>query len=326
MSKDIRKHAAASQLQIGQSSARPWASYFAPDMQLPYGSCEPAARTRKLLQLCHREHGPWYARALAPLLRRYMVRHGELPVDISIDGVRMRCVFRDNYSEKKFVFTPWRYDREERQLLQHYLGQSSSPDAVFLDIGANVGIYSLTALVTPGFCGRVLAFEPNPGTRQRLLFNVAATLSARGGPPIEVLPVGIADCNSQFVLRQDNHNLGASSINAQERTPSTALQADEVLIDCRPLLEVLEEQQVRHIAALKIDIEGAEDKAMAPYLQQAPDALLARLVIIENSQHLWQQDVFELLKQRGYQRILRNRMNSVFTLDSDLQPQHKSTP
>ena len=53
---------------------------------------------------------------------------------------------------------------------------------------------------------------------------------------------------------------------------------------------------------------------MGPYLREAPETLLAKLIIIENSPQLWGEDIFALLIQRGYQRILQNRMNSVFLL------------
>jgi FkbM family methyltransferase len=273
-----------------------------------FGELAASAPHRMWLGLCHRDHGPWYSRLIAPLLRRQIVRHSPLPVDLDLNGLRMRCMFRDNYSEKKFVFTPWRYDRQERQLLRQHLGKTG----VFLDIGANVGIYTLTALTSPGFNGRILAFEPNPVTRERLQTNLAANNCNHDDARVQVMPIGIADSHSQFTLQLDGHNLGASSISQHNRSRLAEGQGTQVVIDCKPLLDVLETQNVRHIDVIKIDIEGAEDKAMAPYLAQAPDELLARLVIIENSQHLWQQDVFELLKQRGYQRILHNRMNSAF--------------
>lgn len=272
---------------------------------------------RALITICHRDHGPWYSRLLAPLLRRYIVRRATLPMDMQLADIRMRCMFRDNYSEKKFVFTPWRYDRAERQLLRQHL----SHHGVFLDIGANVGIYTLTALSTPGFQGRIYAFEPNPETRQRLQHNVQATAAGLPIPHtteqrVHLLDFGIADKHSQFVMQLDAGNLGASSISAlnRSRNEQEGRAEQHVVINCKPLLDVLHDYQIAQIDVLKIDIEGAEDKAMAPYLRDAPESLLAAVVIIENSEHLWQEDIFALLKQRGYQRILRNRMNSVFKL------------
>lgn len=251
------------------------------------------------------------------MLRKIMTRLTPLPIDVSVGGLNLRCQLNDNYSEKKFVFTPWRYDLPERRLLRDHL----PANGVFLDIGANIGLYTLTAMQVIGAGGRILAFEPNPATRQRLLFNIAAnSLRANASSPT-VLDIGVADRESQFVLQLDSSNLGASSISDNNR--SRLNQADprrtDVIIHCKPLLSVLHEQQINHIDVIKIDIEGAEDKAMGPYLRHAPDALLARVVIIENSPELWQEDIFALLKQRGYQRILHNRMNSAFILQPEAE-------
>lgn len=291
----------------------------------PFGSLAPASALNHLLSVCHREHGPRSSRLLAPVLRKIMTRLTALPVDICVGGINLRCQFTDNYSEKKFVFTPWRYDLQERRLLRDHLPE----DGVFLDIGANIGLYTLTAMQVIGAGGRILAFEPNPATRQRLLFNTAANASLHSATALAVLDIGVADRESQFVLKLDSSNLGASSISDHNRSrlSGTDPRRADVIINCKPLLGVLQEQQIQHVDVIKIDIEGAEDKAMGPYLRDAPNALLATLIIIENSPHLWDEDIFALLIQRGYQRILQNRMNSVFLLPAhDRATSNNDTP
>lgn len=250
------------------------------------------------------------SRLLAPLLRKFVMRFTPLPVDLSVGGLNLRCQLTDNYSEKKFLFTPWRYDRAERRMLQQYL----PPDGVFLDIGANIGLYTLSALQVLGNNGRILAFEPNPPTRSRLLFNIACNRQQYSQGRVTVLDKGVADQRCEFVLQLDAQNLGASSIKQHNRSRRVAddIGNRDITIHCEPLLAILQAEEVQQVDVLKIDIEGAEDQAMAPYLREAPDHLLAGIVIIENSEHLWQIDVFALLKARGYERILCTRMNSVF--------------
>lgn len=43
-----------------------------------------------------------------------------------------------------------------------------SPGDIFLDIGANVGAYSLKAVLAVGAGGRVVSFQPNPRIRAQL--------------------------------------------------------------------------------------------------------------------------------------------------------------
>ncbi len=67
---------------------------------------------------------------------------------------------------------------------------------------------------------------------------------------------------------------------------------------------------------LKIDIEGAEDVALVPFIEKAGESLLPGLMIIENSEHVWSRDLFGLLAENGYRRILKTRLNSVLKKDT----------
>ena len=49
---------------------------------------------------------------------------------------------------------------------------------------------------------------------------------------------------------------------------------DAVHVPCRPLTAILDLAGISAIDALKIDIEGAEDLALAPFLREAPSQLL----------------------------------------------------
>jgi len=274
----------------------------------------PPRIVRALIGFCHHDEGGPLRRLLAPIVRKVAIRWCALPMDLSVGGMNLRCSFVDNYSEKKFVFTPWRYDLEERLLL----GSELPADGVFVDIGANVGLYTITAGKALGRQGRILAFEPNPRTMARLRFNVAANFGdVAQSPEILLLNLGVADKDSEFELQIDQSNLGASSIARRNRSRAPAsTQRQSVVIRCRPLLDVLAQHGVQRVDVLKIDIEGAEDVALAPYLRGAPPALLARNVIIENSQELWDTDLDALFRERGYRLRFRNRMNSVYALNS----------
>jgi hypothetical protein len=63
---------------------------------------------------------------------------------------------------------------------------------------------------------------------------------------------------------------------------------------------------------MKMDIEGAEDLALAPFLRDAPDNLLPRLLIIENQPANWSVDLYGLLGERGFIRVAKTKMNAIF--------------
>jgi hypothetical protein len=66
---------------------------------------------------------------------------------------------------------------------------------------------------------------------------------------------------------------------------------------------------VTGIDALKIDVEGAEDKVLVPFFRDAPSSLWPRLVVIEDSSAEWSTDLFALLKEKGYAVSSRSKQN-----------------
>ncbi|HEY7884510.1 MAG TPA: FkbM family methyltransferase, partial [Cellvibrionaceae bacterium] len=181
-----------------------------------------------------------------------------------------------------------------------------------IDIGANVGVYSLFAATQMNAQGRILALEPYPPIYQRLLFNIQATQQGRNDwPDIRVLPVGVADRVTSFDLHLNPDNLGQNSIVADsESTRSGAT----ISVQCQPLMSILQAQSIERIDVLKIDIEGAEDLALCPFLHEAADSLLPRYLLIEDSANRWQQDLKGAIASRGYKAILQSRMNIIYGL------------
>lgn len=278
-----------------------------PDTSSPFGHHRPGSLVRSMLAIAQHAPRNWFGQQFAQAARRIALRHARLPVDVMVGPVRMRCYLRDNNSERKFVFMPWRFDRRERDCILDAL----PPDGVFVDIGANVGIHTLAAAVRMSARGRILAIEPNLPAFERLRFNLEATRQGRADwPTVELLRLGIADRAGEIELHLDPGNLGGSSIVARAPAPSAA--AGVVRIPCRPLLELLRERGVEKVDALKIDIEGAEDLALLPYLTQAADASLPTVIVIENSEQRWTQDLPGALAGRGYRVLRRTRMNTVY--------------
>lgn len=279
------------------------------DVSADHGRLRPSAFFAWAIAQAQQAPHNWLGQQLAQLMRRLVLAWAPLPLDVAVGPVRMRCHLRDNNSEKKFVFMPWRFDAPERQWLTDVLPR----DGVFVDIGANVGIYSLAAATHLGARGRILALEPNPPAFERLRFNLAATRAGQADwPVVHTLRLGVGDVAGEFDLHLDPANLGGSSIAPQA---GGALDSGAVQrIHCQPLLAILAVQRVSHIDVLKIDIEGAEDLALMPFLASAPDSLLPRHLIIENSEHLWRQDLVGALRGRGYTPQLRTRMNCIYAL------------
>ena len=93
---------------------------------------------------------------------------GGRPIDIESVGAKMRLYPYNNVAEKRLLFTPQYFDQAERDLIRSRV----RPGFVFLDIGANIGGYSLAVAAFAGPNARILAFEPQPEIFQRLNYNI----------------------------------------------------------------------------------------------------------------------------------------------------------
>jgi FkbM family methyltransferase len=280
-----------------------------PDTSTPFGSFPPSGFYARLLALSQGAPHNVFGQQLAGIARDLYLWRAPVPADLEVGDLKMRCYLRDNTCERKFVFTPWRFDPKERAALAAAL----PPEGVFVDIGANVGLYTLLAATAMHTRGRIVALEPYLPAYQRLCFNIAATRAGRADwPRIDALQVGVADAAQSRGLTIDPGNLGGSSMAGGGARYSRAGAGATVRVSCRPLLEILDDLGIARLDAIKIDIEGAEDMALCPFLAQAPAQLLPRRVVVENSDHLWKTDLRAALAARGFSLQLRTRLNSVY--------------
>jgi FkbM family methyltransferase len=146
-----------------------------------------------------------------------------------------------------------------------------SGDAV-VDLGANIGAFSL-AMANAG--ARCHAFEPSPGTRQRLLRNVAVNPLSGS---IRVYPYGIAGRAETLTLKAGKSSIH-SSLHASALVNESASQPIEVIT----LAEALRQTGETRIELLKVDIEGAEKET---FENAAPEVLASvRRVALEFHDH-----------------------------------------
>ncbi|MEZ5471639.1 MAG: FkbM family methyltransferase [Marinicella sp.] len=278
---------------------------------VPFGQYKPSAKIQRKINWCQKLPANWLGKQIAQILRKQVMNQAKLPLDLELGQVRLRCQLDDNVSERGFVFMPWRWDSTERLVMLKALPH----EGVFIDIGANVGIYSALAASALNRLGCVIAIEPNPPVFDRLAFNLQATRNGLTEKPrIEIVQQGVSDQSGEFDLYLDNDNLGASSMVKKD-------QSKAIKIKCQPLLDIVHEQKLSRIDVIKCDIEGAEDRALIPFLMDAPHHLLPHCFIFENNEQQWQGNLLEVLKQRDYVQTHQTRLNYIYQLR---QPIHFS--
>ncbi len=261
----------------------------------PFGAFAPNAAQAAIISLAHRSRlkrgafRPWLSR-LVNLLRAG-------PVDVSYQGGSFRFYHQASATERGALFNP-DYNLEELNFLRANLPTGG----VFADVGANVGTYALALARDVGASGTVIAVEPHPVTHARLAFNN----SASGYTQTRLVAAAASDSDGEVLIETDGDNLGASHI------VTSAATADTTKVPALRLQRILDEAGVTVVDALKIDIEGFEDRALMPFFKEAPQTLWPRAVVIEHlSRDEWKQDCIADMLTRGYAEAGRTRSNTL---------------
>jgi FkbM family methyltransferase len=279
-------------------------SRFAEDIRLnpdndpspaPFGAFAPNAAQAAIIDLAHRSRlkrgafRPWLSR-LVNLLRAG-------PVDVSYQGASFRFYHQASATERGALFNP-DYNIEELDFLRAQVPVGG----VFVDIGANVGTYALVLARHVSVGGTVIAVEPHPVTFARLSFNNRAS----GYSQTRLIAAAASSDDGELLIETDGDNLGASHI------ATSAATANAIKVPSLRLQRILEEAGVSKVDALKIDIEGFEDRVLTGFFRDAPQALWPRAVVIEHlSRDQWQQDCIADMRSRGYAEAGRTRSNTL---------------
>ena len=88
----------------------------------------------------------------------------------------------------------------------------------------------------------------------------------------------------------------------------------------KTLLTLVREEGYAKIDAIKLDVEGAEDLALDPFLSEAPRALWPRLIIMEFALLRVGAQLEQRLRGLGYREILRTGENVAYELDEEEAP------
>jgi FkbM family methyltransferase len=163
--------------------------------------------------------------------------------DINVfGGMRLRC-YPDSTSASLALYCHGRPDYHEMGFMQHYLRKGEG----FIDVGANIGVYTLLAACLVERVGRVDSFEPGAKAFVRLQENV----SLNDLTQVHLHPMAVGDTTGtiRFSCEQDTMNQisldgnGSITVEVQIDTLDNALAG-------------------QHYTMGKMDIEGAELMAL----------------------------------------------------------------
>jgi FkbM family methyltransferase len=218
------------------------------------------------------------------------------------------CVMADDPMLGKHIGEAGVYERHITDVFRSRV----RPGMTVIDVGANVGYYTMLAAAELGGSGRVIAFEPAPQNVGLLHYN--AQLNGFENV-VEVHPVGLADRNRLMAL--DMHGSNGMLLDFRD---DLNLLGGRTLVRCAMLDQLL---NLERLDILKIDVEGTEGLVM-----KGADAHLRRhrpLVFcefappsLETSSSMSGPDYLSYWVALGYRISIIHRAGSVEALGQDI--------
>jgi FkbM family methyltransferase len=245
-------------------------------------------------------------------------------------GFRMELELNDWVDQH--IYATGDYEPYSAHVMQALL----RPGDCMLDVGANVGFFSLLAAKCVGAGGRVIAFEPAPETRARLQRNVALNLATSVASdtdwPIEVRAEAITDQwgDREFFTGPRQHS-GIASLRSLGADADQAIQVPGTTLD-----RALPDGTPVHL--VKIDIEGAEAEALrgmerilqechphlllevsADYLCEMGDSAAGLFAFLEDfGYQAYRIEWDHLVPLAGWSESLPRQFNALFTTSAVL--------
>lgn len=213
-----------------------------------------------------------------------MTWYDNLKVNVYLGNDISRCLFINGCYEPNEFF---------------YLQSLIKPGMTCIDCGANDGLYSMFLARRAGPEGMVLAIEPSTREFDRLLSNIR--LNALNN--IRPLRVAVSAAPSQAMLNIASYeHEGQNTLGAFVHEGVTTSSTEAVTV--ATIDELVAKEGLRRVRFIKLDIEGAEYRALMggqkTLRQQRPYLLLEANEAALNKQQSTSSDMFRLLRDLNY--------------------------
>ncbi|TMI91570.1 MAG: FkbM family methyltransferase [Bacillati bacterium ANGP1] len=200
-----------------------------------------------------------YAQHVDPYFARYSLDF----VAPTVFGSKVAGNTRDIVQREIYTFGV--YDPH----LTDWISRSLAPGDTFIDVGANIGYFTLLASKLVGDSGEVVAIEPSP----RIFGFLQRNLALNNATNVHTVNAAVSDSEGVVKLfRGFDENIGQTGI---VESPYGTKMECECEVDALPLGEICPEK-MRHARLIKIDVQGAEWSVVAgmrPLFDSCPERL-----------------------------------------------------
>lgn len=180
---------------------------------------------------------------------------------IEVQGSRMYIDVHDPNPALRKTFQAYGMARVHEEETTTLFESLVKPGAVVLDLGANIGYFTLLAARLTGPSGKVIAFEPEPRNFQYLTKNI----ELNGYQHVDAFEKAVSDRNGKTTLFICDYDSGHHTINqyggieAYRRGRKSSAHAIEIEVVA---LDEFLRDRVPRVDVIKMDLEGAEALAV----------------------------------------------------------------
>lgn len=258
----------------------------------PWGRFAPNSLQRGLIALAR--NSPLRRGVFRRTMTRLIMAITRRPLDVVFRGCAFRLYGHNNLIEYGILLSPDYNAADIDFLIEH----AKSGDN-FVDVGCNIGLYTLPMAKRAGATGKIVAIDANPLMASRLKRNAEGSELTN----IDLYACGVSDEEGRADLEIRKEDIAIVSLR----------ESDAGDVPIRTLKSVIDEAGISSIHGLKIDIEGHEDKALVPFLDSVPESLLPERIVIEHP--LPDEDYpgcAAAFERHQYRLVGRTRNNSLY--------------
>ena len=194
----------------------------------------------------------WYVRRLgsAPFADRaavvansYLRRQAFDFVETTSFGARFRGNTGDFVQRYVYLFGAW------QPAVEAFIGERLGEGDVFVDVGANVGYYTLLGSRRVGPTGGVVAIEASPEIFGRL----QANLDLNGSTNVRALNLAASDQEGTLSVYRTDEDLRGLTTTVARR--GLELECE---VDAARVVALLNDDELSRVRLVKVDVEGGE--------------------------------------------------------------------
>jgi FkbM family methyltransferase len=219
-----------------------------------------------------------------------------------------------NFYNDKLTNIKLYFGRSENKEI-NFVKKNSSDNSVFIDIGSNMGLYTqnIAFLINNNRRIKIIAIDANHINNFRLKENLK--LIKYKTPNIFSF-VKIKNCavgNRNMRLNLNFSKGLANGIISKKKLKNN------LSVKCTRLIDIINQEKIKFITNLKIDIEGFEDRVLISFLNKCKKKLFPVNIILEHSmKEYWNKDLIQFLLTKGYKQVFKNNSNIIFSFPTKL--------